>query len=319
MALKEEINKLGRIGVLMGGPSSEREISLKSGKAVYESLKGASVDVVAIDILTDRRNDNILLLKNARIDCAFIALHGKYGEDGSIQEILEELRIPYTGPGVEASRLSMDKVASLEIFERHSLYVPRRVTLDKNYPIKNINFPLPWVIKPATHGSSIGLSIVDSKSELNEALRVAFSFDDRAIIEEYIAGRELTVGILDETPLPVVEIIPKKRFFDYEAKYKSGMSDYIVPADLPAGVAESVQEAALKAYKKLGCSGCSRVDFILNKDDRPYILEINTIPGFTETSLLPKAAKSAGIDFLHLCLKLVRKAYEKTEAAAGAF
>ncbi len=308
-------NKFGKIGVLMGGPSSEREISLKSGRAVYEALKEKGQDVVDIDIKTGGINENIALLKSKRIDCAFIALHGRFGEDGTIQEILERLRLPYTGSGVSASRLGMDKIASRQIFQAHGLCVPRHNAVKKesySSGMKSFNgLKLPLVVKPATHGSSIGLSIVRGEPQFHKAVELAFSFDERVIIDEYIEGREVTVGILDKEPLPVIEIIPKKGFFDYEAKYMAGLTDYQVPAKLDEETAQKLKAVALSAHKLLGCFGCSRVDMILGRDNLPVILELNTIPGLTATSLLPKAAKTIGIDFAQLCLKLIGLAYEK--------
>ena len=309
--------QFGKIGVLMGGPSTEREISLKSGNAVYEALRRSGVETVAIDITTDSTEGNIRLIKSHKVDCAFLALHGRFGEDGQIQGILDSIKIPYTGSGAQASRLAMDKIASLGIFELNGLKVPRYSVLEKSsyrpdWKTDNgLGFPL--VIKPANHGSSIGLSIIDDSKDLNAAVDLALSFDSRAIIQEYIPGREVTVGILDEKVLPVIEIVPKKRFFDFEAKYKAGMTDYIVPAELEEVVAEKVQAVALSAHKLLGCFACSRVDIIL-KDNSPFVLEINTIPGFTSTSLLPMAAKKIGIEFEELCLKLVRLAYEKKQS-----
>lgn len=313
MAVREKSKKdFGRIGVLMGGPSSEREISLKSGHAVLQALKESGLDAVAVDITTDNIEENIALIKSQHIDCTFIALHGRFGEDGQVQKILEILKIPYTGSGVQASRLAMDKVASLEIFEKNRLKIPDHEVVEKNTNwTLHKELGLPLVIKPATHGSSIGLSIVNKDEDLEKAVNFAFSFDKRVIIEEYIKGRELTVGILDDKALPVIEIIPKKNFFDYEAKYKAGMADYIVPAELPKGIAKKVQKSALSAHKLLGCFGCSRADIILSEGNIAYILEINTIPGFTSMSLLPKAAKAAGIDFGALCIKLIKLAYEK--------
>jgi D-alanine-D-alanine ligase len=309
-------NRFGKIGVLMGGPSSEREISLKSGKAVYEALRQLGLEVIAIDIKTDSIEENIRLIESCKIDCAFLALHGRFGEDGQIQEILESIKIPYTGSGVLASRLAMDKVASRKIFQANRLNVPKYKVVEKaSYTLDwkvNNNLKLPLVIKPTTHGSSIGLSIIDKQEGLDKAVSLAFRFDDRIIIEEYIEGREVTVGILQEQPLPVIEIIPKKRFFDYEAKYTPGMTDYDVPAKLEEGVAREVKRAALLAHKLLGCSGCSRVDMILSKDNLPFVLEVNTIPGLTNTSLLPRAAKIQGIEFNELCLKLIKLAYGAT-------
>jgi len=308
----------GKVGILMGGPSTEREISLKSGNAVYESLTQAGFKVAAIDIKTDGKQESISLIKSYEIDVAFIALHGRFGEDGQIQEILDTMGIPYTGSGARASRLAMDKIASRKIFKASGLAVPRykaedNLSYNANWMARHNDFALPLVVKPATHGSSIGLSIVEKEEYLGKSVDLAFSFDERIIIEEYVTGREVTVGILDEKALPVIEIIPKKRFFDYEAKYQAGLTEYVVPAGLEDETAKKIQEAALSAHKLLGCYGCSRVDLILSKENIPFVLEVNTIPGLTLTSLLPKAAKVIGIDFPQLCIKLIKLAYDKTQ------
>jgi D-alanine-D-alanine ligase len=308
-------NPFGRIGVLMAGPSTEKKISLKSGRAVCEALKKSGLSVVPVIIKTDKAPDNIRLLRSKKIDCAFIALHGRFGEDGGIQKILSHLKIPYTGSGVKASALAMDKISSRKIFQKRGLKVPRSRILNRD-SYKSINadaFGLPLVVKPATHGSSIGLSIVGKAKDICKAIDHAFRFDKRIIIEEYIKGRELTVGILEDKAMPVIEIVPKHAFFDYQAKYKKGLTDYIVPAKLSPVVARRVKNAALKAHKLLGCFGCSRVDIILNEFNEPFVLEVNTIPGLTQTSLLPKAAKQLKIDFASLCLKLISLAYEKTQ------
>jgi len=307
--------KFGKIGVLMGGPSTEREISLKSGKAVYEILNEMGLDVIAIDIKTDDIKENSFLMKSKKIDCAFIALHGRFGEDGQIQTILDELKMPYTGSGVKASTLAMDKIASRKIFQEHGLSVPGYIILERSSFNSNqvvcSGLRLPWVVKPATHGSSIGLSIIDRSEDLDKALESAFSFDERILIEEYIEGRELTVGILEDRPLSVIEICPKKRFFDFQAKYEHGMTEYIVPAQVDEDIARQVQETALLAHRLLGCFGLSRVDIMLSRSNIPFVLEVNTIPGLTLTSLLPKAANAEGIDFGQLCLILLKLAYEK--------
>ncbi|MDD2680382.1 MAG: D-alanine--D-alanine ligase [Candidatus Omnitrophica bacterium] len=306
--------KFGRIGVLMAGPSTEKKISLKSGHAVYAALKESGFSAVPVMIKTASVKDNIRLLRRKKIDCAFIALHGRFGEDGGIQKILRFLKIPYTGSGVRASRLAMDKVASRKIFQRHGLKVPRYNVLHRStyrgFDCAKLNLPL--VVKPATHGSSIGLSIVGKLKDIPAAIELAFKFDKRIIIEEYIKGRELTVGILEEKAMPVIEIVPKHTFFDYQAKYQQGLTRYIVPAGLASRLTRRVKQAALSAHKLLGCFGCSRVDIILDEKNAPFILEVNTIPGLTATSLLPKAAKKSGISFTALCLKLIKLAYEKT-------
>lgn len=311
------LDKLGRIGILMGGPSSEREISLKSGRAVYDALSKLGISALEIDIKTDDVEEAKSLIKSSAIDCAFIALHGRFGEDGQIQQILENLNIVYTGSDAFASRIAMDKAISREFFVINGLDAPFYKVIEG--PDFNNNFDwladfkFPIVIKPAGQGSSVGLSIVDNKQLVGKAVSLAFSFDEKIIIEEYLSGREVTVGILDEKPLPVIEIIPKNRFFDYQAKYQPGMSDYIVPAKMEEKITALLQEKALLAHKILGCFGCSRVDIILKPDNTAVILEVNTIPGLTQTSLLPKAAKIIGIDFARLCIKLIELAYEKAQ------
>ncbi len=312
----------GVIGVLMGGPSSEREISLRSGKAVVEALLRAGQKAVAVDIVSDRPQRVRRQIACAGIDCAFLALHGRFGEDGSVQSILESLGMPYTCSGVAASALAMDKIASRHLFAVRGLSVPRSLVVESGvfFPewLGVRSLPLPVVVKPATHGSSIGLTLVEEQRKLRAALKTAARFDTRVLVEEYVRGRELTVGILGGEALPVIEIVPHRGFFDFTAKYQAGLTDYIVPARLAPGLRRRVQEAALRAHAALGCSGCSRVDLILRQGRDPVILEVNTIPGMTATSLLPKAAAAAGIDFTRLCLILVRGAYEKKECAASA-
>lgn len=310
-----EIKDFGRVGVLMGGPSSEREISLKSGQAVLSALLGSGVDAVGIEIITDGQEENIKLLKENNLNAAFIALHGRFGEDGVIQQILEKINLPYTGSGVEASRLAMDKINSLERLKAGGLDVPKFRPVNKtDYRKTNVfrnELGLPLVIKPANHGSSIGLSFVQRNEDMSAAIDLAFQFDERIIIEEFISGRELTVGILGQEALPVIEIVPEGKFFDFEAKYQSALTKYIVPANLEESIFKKVQQAAREAHRILGCFGCSRTDIILSEDNCPYVLEINTIPGMTSRSLLPKAARISGIDFNQLCIKLLELAYEK--------
>ncbi len=310
-------SKYGKIVVLMGGVSSEREISLKSGKAVFDNLKQQGFDAVAVDLISENPDEVARLMHSQKPDCVFLALHGHFGEDGGIQKILDDLKIPYTGSGVGASKLAMDKVVSRKIFAAGGLSVPESFVLVKQGlsvdKIKNLKISLPAVIKPAANGSSIGLSIIDDIVDLDKAIRHAFEFDDTIIIERFIEGRELTVGIILDEALPVIEILPKRRFFDYEAKYQSGMTEYVVPAKINNLVAKKTQEAALLAHKLLGCYGCSRVDIIFNEKRGPVVIEVNTIPGMTQTSLLPKSAKAAGINFTGLCIKLIELAYEKAK------
>lgn len=308
----------GRIGVLMGGPSSEREISLKSGKGVCEALGGLGLDVTAIDVTTADLKENAELIRSRAIRCAFIALHGCFGEDGQVQGLLEELRIPYTGSSPAASRRALDKAQAREVFLRAGLKVPACVVVERagaapdRERIAGLGMPL--VIKPATQGSSIGLSIIDSPDAFDRALQDAFAYDRTVLIEQYVKGRELTVGILQEKPLPVIEIVPKSRFFDFEAKYHSAATEYIVPARISPEAAARAQETALAAHRALGCSGCSRTDIMLDDAGGLFVLEVNTIPGLTATSLLPKAAKNVGIGFPELCVRLLESAYEKKQA-----
>ena len=307
------LKKIGRVGVLMGGPSSEREISLKSGTAVLGALESLNIDVVGIDIDTEDKEKIGDLLKSNRVNTAFVALHGHFGEDGGIQTILNELNIPYTGSGPFASRLAMDKIASKSIFQDSGLLVPLSRFVDKSIykNLDNVLDGFPLVIKPARQGSSIGLSIIETKDYLKDAIELAFKYDDKILIERYIHGRELTVGILDDRPLPVIEIVTRNRFFDFQAKYQPGFTDYIIPAELKEDIALKAQKDALIAHRSLGCYGFSRVDMILDRDNRIFILEVNAIPGFTQTSLLPKAARAAGIEFPQLSLKLLELAHEK--------
>jgi D-alanine-D-alanine ligase len=316
MEMKDSFLKsCGKIGILMGGPSTEREISLKSGKAVWESLKKQGLEVAAIDIKSFDHRETAELIRSFKIDCAFVVLHGRFGEDGQIQSILEGLHLRYTGSGVEASRTAMDKVLAKKIFRENNILAPAELVIEKKFyrrgELIKPAFNLPWVIKPPTHGSSIGLSLVEDADDAAKAVDIALGFDDRALVEEYIKGRELTVGILENQPLCVIEIIPKSKFFDYEAKYQSGLTEYVVPAELEESIIRRARETALKAHNILGCFGFSRVDIMLDEENRLYVLEVNTIPGLTSTSLLPKAAQYAGIDFDQLCLKLLKSAYEK--------
>jgi len=298
-----------RIAVLMGGPSSEREISLKSGNCVLKALKEAQLNVTAFDVnreLPDR------LIKE-KIDLVFIALHGKPGEDGTIQGMLDILNIPYTGSGVLASALSMNKIASKRLFQIAGIPTPefRVVSKGKCHINPLENFPI--VVKPSTEGSTIGISIVKKEDEFKKALETAFCYDDNIICEKYIDGKEITVGILEEKVLPVIEIIPKSGFYDFNAKYKKESTDFVVPAELQEEKNAQIKQIALNAHKVLGCSGMSRSDMKLDSKLNPYVLEINTIPGLTETSLLPKAAQAAGISFMELCLRLLDLAIRKNE------
>lgn len=302
---REEMN-VGRIGVLMGGVSSEREISLISGRTVIAALRGEGCDVISLDI-----SDNVKLvrkmLKEAQIDVAFIALHGRFGEDGTIQKLLKSLNIYYTGSHAKASSLALDKILSRKTFRDAGIAVPEHRVITSKVNVEGNNFRFPFVVKPSSQGSSIGLSIVENKKDLSLAIQLALRYNKRVIIEEYIEGREITVGILDDQALPVIQIVPKRKFYDYQAKYETGMSDYLLPAPLTDDQYLKAQEVALSAHRSLGCRAFSRVDMIMRKEE-PITLEVNTIPGLTQNSLFPKAALAAGISFNQLCVKLIKLA-----------
>lgn len=306
---------VGTVGVLMGGVSSEKEISLRSGRAVLQALQRLGGTVVPVELDTFDRNDVMSLLRQSEIQLAFIALHGRFGEDGTIQAMLEELRIPYTGSGVNASACAFNKVTTQRMLRANGLpvadfYVAHALTVDVNRIMQELK-DYPVVTKPASEGSSFGVSVVGEKEGFASALVEAFRFGNEIIVEKFVAGRELTVGILDQQVLPIVEICPQNSMFDHQSKYQPGLTQYIVPAQLPDTVTKSIQSIALKAHQVLGCEGYSRIDFRLNEALQPFILEVNTIPGFTETSLFPKAAQQAGISFGDVCLKLIELAYGK--------
>ncbi|MGB2705318.1 MAG: D-alanine--D-alanine ligase [Candidatus Omnitrophota bacterium] len=299
----------GKIVVFAGGLSSEREISLKSGSAVYGALKKRNQDVELVDVGEDVRGAS----RNTNADVVFIALHGRFGEDGTVQSILEEAHIPYTGSGVRASRLALDKLASRELFLTNGLKVPSYKVIRTGTGIDDTcrEFETPFVIKPQREGSSIGLSIVSDKAHINTALDMAFGYGETAIVEEYIHGRELTVGILEDWALPVVEIVTEHNVYDFNAKYLDEGTKYIVPASLHGDDFKRAQDFALKAHRILGCRDFSRVDMRMDYDGNIYVLEVNTIPGLTERSLLPKAAMAKGVSFGDLCMKLVNLAYRR--------
>lgn len=296
------------IGVLMGGWGPEREVSLKSGKAVLDSLIKAGYDAVAIEA----GDDLVEKLKREKIEVAFVALHGPVGEDGIIQGVLEFLRIPYTGSGVVASALCMDKRISKRIFEAEGIPTAKWEAIRRGEKPSKINSPM--VVKPARQGSSVGVRILreDNPRELDKALKDAFSLDEWVIVEEYVEGKEITVGVLDGEPLGCVEIVPKGGFYDYERKYTPGMTEYIAPAPIADSVAERIRTLAKRAFLALGCRGAARADFRLSLDNEPKILEVNSIPGLTSTSLLPKSAGVVGMDFDTLVQRMLAGAsYER--------
>lgn len=297
-----------RIAILLGGFSSEREVSLRSGAAVAKALRERGHDAIAIDV-RDRR---VAELDAARPEVVFVALHGAFGEDGGVQALLESRRLPYTGSGPAASRLAMDKVAAKDRFIAAGVTVaPHLVVRRDEEPRARreriLAFGLPVVIKPRAEGSSVGVTIHAVPDALDAGLADAFRYHADALVERYVAGRELTVGILDRRALPLVEMKPARAFFDFAAKYQDDRTVYVVDPPLEAAVRERVQAAGLAAHRALGCEGFSRVDVILPESGEPCVLEVNTIPGMTERSLLPKAARAAGIEFPELCERIVRQ------------
>ena len=309
-----------KIGVLAGGTSAEREVSLKSGGAVCKALSDRGYDAVLIDAA----GDLYTTIKEQKVGTVFIALHGGHGENGAVQGYLEVMGIPYTGSGVLASALAMDKEASKKIFQYHGIPVPpfRIVSRDELpgdiHSLASgclisgtiIGFEMPWVIKPASEGSSIGVHIVKNGDELEAAVEDAFKYGNKIIVEQYIKGKEIQIGILGQKALGGVEVRPSLEFYSYEAKYTPGLTNYILPPEVSTEDYESLKVTALQAHKALGCSGATRVDLILDGKHKAYILEVNTIPGMTETSLLPKIAKLAGLDFGDLIEEILKSALE---------
>jgi D-alanine-D-alanine ligase len=301
-----------RVAVVMGGPSAEREVSLNTGKAILAALQEKGYDAVGIDLEPKRFIEQ---LREAGAQVVFNAIHGKYGEDGLLQGALELLGIPYTGSGVQASANAMDKATSKRLFLQAGISTPgsRLYTAAeaKQRPLAGeivAAFGLPVVVKPATQGSSIGVTIVEAEAALAAALDTAFKYDDNVLIEKFIQGRELTVAILGaDTPraLPVIEIVPHSGRYDYTSKYTKGATEYRCPATLDEAVTKAVQAEALAAFALLGCRGIGRVDVMLDAAGQPYVLEVNTIPGMTATSLVPKAAAAAGISFPDLCEQIL--------------
>ncbi len=292
-----------KIAVLMGGWSAEREISLMTGKAVLQALKEEEYKVIGIDLA----KNIVEKLKKHRIDFVFLALHGPIGEDGRIQGLLEILGIPYTGSGPLASALAMNKIYAKQIFSQAGIPTPPWIVVDRlqvtGYRLQGLKLPV--VVKPVAQGSAIGVSIVKKKEGLSSAIKKAKKLDKEVLIEEYIPGKEITVGILGEKTLPIIEIIPKTNFYDYQAKYAPGGSEHLIPARLEKRVAERTARIALEAHQALGCRAYSRVDLRVDGKGQSWVLEINTIPGMTKMSLLPDAARAMGISFNQLVLKII--------------
>jgi D-alanine-D-alanine ligase len=298
---------LGKVAVLLGGKSAEREVSLKSGGMVLAALKKKGVNAHAFD----PSEKSIDALQKERFDRAFIALHGRFGEDGTMQGILEWLGIPYTGSGVLASALAMDKLRTKRIWSAEKLpTAPWEVlTKNTNFKITARRLGTPLFVKPASEGSSVGMSKVKRAGDLEEAFALAVNYDPVVIAEKFIDGPELTVGILGEQALPVIRIETPREFYDYEAKYIANDTRYLVPAGLAAKKEQDIRALSLDAFRALGCRGWGRVDLMLDKRGRPYLLEVNTAPGMTDHSLVPMAARAVGLSYEDLCVKILEGAH----------
>ena len=303
-----------RVALLVGGRSAEREVSLNSGKQVAAALARSGFDVVTIDAGED---DFVVELQRSEADVAFICLHGRFGEDGTVQGLCELLELPYVGSGVLSSALAMDKVMSKHVFAQAGLATPDYVVLKRGRPVSTAEIServgAKTVVKPANEGSAIGVTIAHTPEELPAALEEAFRYDSTVLVERFVSGVEVTVGVLgndDLFPLPTLEIVPDHEFYDYESKYVPGMSRHIIPARISPAAREECQRLSVAAHEELGCRGMSRADTIVEEDGSVWLLEVNTIPGMTPTSLLPDAAKAAGMEFSDLCRRLVEYALE---------
>lgn len=292
-----------RVAVLFGGPSSERVISIRSAAAVRGALRRWGIPHHAMD-LTSRVYDP---LRRHKINLAFLTTHGTMGEDGRLQGLLDVLRIPYTGSGVLASALAMHKPTAKRIFQSAGLATPRWAVLRKGERIslRAMGLSLPLVIKPASQGSAVGITLARSPSEFRAGLAKSWRLEDEALVEDYVPGTEITVGLLGDRILPVVEIVPAHAFYDFHSKYAPGGSRHILPARLPLRVRQIAQEMAVTAFHALGCRHMGRVDLIVDRRGHPTLLEVNTLPGMTDTSLLPDAARAVGLSFDELVLTLL--------------
>lgn len=295
--------KTRRIGVLLGGLSAEREVSLNTGEAVAKALEGRGYDVRRIDV----GRDIATRLSADPIDVAFIALHGRWGEDGCIQGLLESLFIPYTGSGVLGSAAAMDKVFSKRIFKFEGVPIAPYVVLERGKALAVESLPsgLPCVVKPSREGSSVGVHIVREAAAFAAAVQDAEKYAGEVLVEKYIKGREINVGVLFGQALGAIEIVPSREFYDYTAKYTAGMTEYRYPAPIGPDAYAKALELGVKAFKALGCDGGARTDLILGENGNFIVLEVNTLPGMTATSLLPKMAAGNGIDFPSLCERLL--------------
>ena len=301
-----------KIAVLMGGPGSERDVSLATGRGVSKALRSLDVEVIDVDV----RDENFRLPKD--VGLAFITIHGTFGEDGQLQKILDDRGIPYTGDGVEESRIAFDKILTKEKFRERNVVTPEWEVVDAG---RRPKIPVPLVVKPARQGSTVGVVIVKNESEVDSAMKEAAKYDRKLLVEKFVSGRELTIGILGDQALPILEIIPKGGFYDFNTKYpflnpQAGASaEHVCPAKIDPAKTKKIQELALQAFRALGLVVYGRVDVLLTDAGEPFVLEVNTIPGMTEASLLPEGAAAAGINYVDLCLRIIELSRARRERA----
>ena len=301
-----------KIAVLMGGPGSERDVSLATGRGVSKALRSLGAEVVDVDV----RDEKFVLPKD--VDFAFITIHGTFGEDGELQKILEERGVPYTGDGVEASRAAFDKVLSKEKFREHNVVTPEWEVVEVG---RRPTISVPLVVKAPRQGSTVGVVIVKDASELDSAMAEAGKYDRTLLIEKFVPGRELTIGVLGDQALPILEIIPKGGFYDFNNKYPflnpqaGGGAEHVCPAKIDPAKTKQIQEQALDAFRSLGLVVYGRVDILLSDSSDTFVLEVNNIPGMTEASLLPEAAAAAGISYVDLCARIIALSRARMEGS----
>jgi D-alanine-D-alanine ligase len=299
-----------KVAVLMGGPGSERDVSLATGRGVSKALRSLGAEVIEVDV----RDEDFALPKD--VDLAFITIHGTFGEDGQLQKILEERGVAYTGDGVEASLAAFDKILSKEKFREHNVVTPEWEVVEVG---QRPTISVPLVVKPARQGSTVGVVIVKTASALDSAMAEAGKYDRKLLIEKFVPGRELTIGVLGDQALPILEIIPKGGFYDFNNKYPflnpqaGGGAEHVCPAKIDPNKTKQIQELALRAFRALGLVVYARVDVLLSDSGDPFVLEANTIPGMTEASLLPEAAAAAGINYVDLCARIIALSRARTE------
>ena len=289
-----------KVAVVLGGSSYERDVSIKTGEAVVKAFKNSEYDVRSVMIDEDYKK-SLSILKE--VDIVFNALHGTFGEDGTVQKWLEDNNIKYTGSNSVSSALCMNKKECKKIIKENGYLTPEWVEFEGN--VENTDISLPCIVKPNAQGSTFGLSYVNEAKDLNPAIIKSQKFDTTTLIENYISGKEITVGIIEGNALPIVEVLPKNKIYDYKCKYTAGMSKYICPAKIDNNLSQKIMNDSVKIFNLLGCKGYGRIDYIIDKSDNYYFLELNTLPGLTSTSLLPIAAKAHGITFKALIKKII--------------